>query len=180
MNKSLFRSTLSAHKLAFFLVAAAVTTATGAVLLTPGTGVSATSPTRASFVNPTDIKFKIQDGSKQIIHVPDAAETVMHKITIKPAVTNNGIVGSTGWHSHPGPVVVLIESGTMSFYDADDPTCTVRTYTAGQAFIDSGQGHAHIARNEGSVDLVLAATYFDVPPGGLFRLDAVNPETCSF
>ena len=176
MNRSFFRTTLSAHKLAFIIIAVAVTTATGAMLLTPGTGVSSTTPTRASFVEPTDIKFKVGDGKQEVIHVPNAAQTVMHKITIKPAVDNGGIPGSTGWHSHPGPVVVLIESGVMTFYDDD---CSVRTYTAGQAFIDSGQGHAHAARNEGGVDLVLAATYFDVPVGGAFRNDvSPAPAAC--
>ena len=175
MNRSVFRTTLSAPKLAFFIIAAAVT-ATGAIFLTPGTGVSSTTATRASFVDPTDIKIKVGLNTKEVIHVPNAAQTVMHKITIKPAIDNGGIPGSTGWHSHPGPVVVLIESGVMTFYDDD---CSVRTYTAGQAFVDSGQGHVHIARNEGNVDLVLAATYFDVPVGGAFRIDVdPAPATC--
>ena len=89
--------------------------------------------------------------------------------------------GSTGWHSHPGPVVVLIKSGALTFYDNEDPSCTGRTYVAGQAFIDSGQGHVHIARNEStSQNLELWATYFDVPPGGAFRIDVSNPGICSF
>lgn len=176
MNKLNFRTIVSAHKLAFFIIAAAVTTTAGAVFLTPGTGVSSTTPTRASFVETTDIKLKVGNGRQEVIHAPNAAQTVMHKITIKPAVDNGGIPGSTGWHSHPGPVVVLVESGAMTFYDDD---CTVRTYTAGQAFIDRGQGHAHIARNEGTVDLVLAAAYFDVPVSGAFRNDvSPAPAVC--
>lgn len=181
MHKSYFRSTLSAHKLTFFLIVAlAVTTVAGAVLLTPGSGVSATPAVIGTFVDPTGVKFKIKGGSQEVINVNDAANTVMHEISIQPASNNGGLPGHTGWHSHPGPVVVLIKSGTMSFYDGDDPTCTVRTYTAGQAFIDSGQGHVHIARNEGSVPLVLAATYFDVPAasGSPWRINADNPENC--
>ena len=181
MNKSFFRTTLSAHKLAFFIIAAAVTTAAGAVLLTPGSGVTSAVVARASFVDSTDIKFKVKDGSEEVIHVSDAQQTVVQQITIKSAVNNGGVVGTTGWHSHPGPVVVLITAGEMSFYDGDDPTCTVRTYTAGQAFVDSGQGHVHIARNEGSVNLELWATYFDVPPGGAFRNDVTPaPGNCGF
>lgn len=72
----------------------------------------------------------------------------------------------------------------MSFYDSDDPTCTARIYSAGQAFVDSGQGHVHIARNEGSVPLELYVTYFDVTPGvpapDAFRIDVPNPGNCSF
>ncbi len=93
----------------------------------------------------------------------------MQQIVIAPG-------GNTGWHSHPGPVVVLIKSGQMSFYEED---CTLRTYSAGQSFIDKGQGHVHIARNESqSENLELWATYFDVPPGGAFRIDAPNPGNC--
>lgn len=167
------RTVMSGKMFAGFAVALVATVAVlgGTGMLTPGTGVSATSPTRASFVEATDIKIKVGDGKQQVMHVPNAAQTVMHKITIKSAIDNGGIPGSTGWHSHPGPVVVLIESGEMTFYDDD---CSMRRYTAGQAFIDSGQGHAHVARNEGNVDLVLAATYFDVPVNGAFRLD-VDP-----
>ncbi len=144
---------------------------------TPPMGiVSGTVFARAGFVDPPDIKFK----SLSLIQVNDARETVIQQIIISPG-------GHTGWHSHPGPVVVLIKAGTMSFYDSEDPTCTVRTYSAGQAFVDSGQGHVHIARNEGIVNLELWATYFDVPPvdpsvpgSGAFRIDAPNPGNCTF
>lgn len=187
MNELKCRSIVSAHKLVFLILAAAVTTSAGVLLLTAGSGVTSTTPARASFVDPTDIKFKVKGGPEDVIHVPEAADTVMHQITIQPAVNNGGVIGHTGWHSHPGPVVVLVTAGEMSFYDGDDPTCTVRTYTAGQAFIDSGQGHVHIARNEGTVPLVLSATYFDVPPPppppasqNNFRIDAPAPGNCPF
>ena len=142
---------------------------------TPGSGVvSAPVHARASFVDPTGVKFTIKGPNQKVIQVNNAQENVIQQIVIAPG-------GHTGWHSHPGPVVVLIKSGQMSFYDADDPTCAVRTYTAGQAFIDAGQGHVHIARNESATEnLELWATYFDVPPGGAFRIDAPNPGTCSF
>ena len=146
---------------------------TVAVATPPSGIVSATVFARASFADPTDLKFKIKAGSRQVIQVNNAQETVVQQIIMAPG-------GTTGWHSHPGPVVVLIKSGQMSFYDSEDPTCTVRTYSAGQSFVDSGQGHVHIARNEGSVNLELWATYFDVPPGGAFRIDAANPGNCSF
>jgi quercetin dioxygenase-like cupin family protein len=140
---------------------------------TSGSGViSGTVFARASFADPTDIKFKVKAGSQEVAHINNAQETVVQQIIIAPG-------GSTGWHSHPGPVVVLIRSGQMSFYDSEDPTCTVRTYSAGQAFVDRGQGHVHIARNEGSINLEIWATYFDVPPGGAFRTDTPNPGNCS-
>ena len=147
-------------------------TLTGVALATPPSGVlSGTVVARASFVDPVDIKFKVDDGSSEVIHVTGAGETVMQEIVLAPN-------GSTGWHSHPGPVVVLIKSGTMTFYDH---TCVLRTYTQGQAFVDSGQGHVHIAKNlDQTQNLTLWATYFDVPAGGAFRINADDPGTCSF
>ena len=140
---------------------------------TPSSGIkSGTVFARATFADPTDVELAVTQGEKKVVAVTDARETVTQEIVIAPG-------GTTGWHGHPGPVVVLIKSGQMSFYDSEDPTCSVRTYSTGESFVDRGQGHAHIANNEGSVDLVLWATYFDVPAGGAFRIDAPNPGGCS-
>lgn len=185
------KATMIKRRLAFLVIVAAVSTVlTGATLATPPSGIlSGTVWARASFVDPVDIKFKVQGerqadsagikskvrGERQeVIHVPDAQDTVIQQIVIGPG-------GSTGWHSHPGPVVVLVKAGELTLYSSEDPTCTGRTYTAGQAFVDSGQGHVHIARNLSlSQNTELWATYFDVPPGGAFRLDAADPGTCGF
>ena len=158
-----------------FVGVLAVSAIAFAAVLTPGSGIILRNDfVRAGFVNRTDLQFTIRGLTDEVINVNNARETVMQQIVIAPG-------GNTGWHSHPGPVVVLIKSGQMSFYNSDDPACTARTYTAGQAFIDSGQGHVHIARNESqSENLELWATYFDVPPGGAFRIDAPNPGNCSF
>ena len=171
------------------IVGAASAALGGAALATPSSGiVSSMVWARAAFVDPVDIKFKVQGehqtdsgnnksksqgGRQEVIRVPDAQDTVIQQIVIGPG-------GYTGWHSHPGPAVVLIKAGELTLYSSDDPTCTGRTYTAGQAFVDSGQGHVHIARNLGSNNTELWVTYFDVPPGQPFRLDAPNPGTCGF
>lgn len=161
------------RQLALAAIVAMISCAAVAAALTPGNLASGVVLARASFADPTDLKFKIKGQGQEVIHVNNAAETVMQKIVILPG-------GHTGWHSHPGPVVVLVAAGEMSFYDSEDPTCTVRTYSAGQAFVDSGQGHVHIARNEGSVPLELFATYFDVPVGGSFRINADSTGNCGF
>jgi len=156
-------------------VAGLVTALVRTALATPPSNiVSGTVLARASFVAPTDIMFKIKDGREEVIHVPEAQETVMQQIIIGP-------LGSTGWHSHPGPAVVLIKSGELTVYSSDDPTCTGRTYSAGQAFIEHGQGLVQFAGNlSPSQNVEVWVTYFDVPPGGPFRLDAANPGNCGF
>jgi quercetin dioxygenase-like cupin family protein len=155
-------------------VAAALTLLAGAALATPSSNiVSATVVARASFVDPVDLKFKIKEKRQEVLHAPELLETVMQQIIIGPG-------GTTGWHSHPGPVVVLIKTGELTFYSSEDLTCTPRTYSAGQAFIDPGQGHVHLARNVTGQNVELWATYFDVPVGGAFRIDAPSPGNCGF
>ncbi|MFN2469436.1 MAG: cupin domain-containing protein [Gaiellaceae bacterium] len=89
--------------------------------------------------------------------------------------------GHTGWHTHPGPVVVTVKTGTLTFYDANDQECRPRPFNAGEAFVDRGGGHVHIARNEGTVPLEFWATYFvPGPAGSAFREDAPSPGNCPF
>ena len=134
--------------------------------------VSATVLARASFVDPVDIKFKIDSRNEEIVHVSGAQDTVMQQIIIGPG-------GHTGWHSHPGPAVAIIKAGALALYSSEDPTCTPRIYLPGQAFVDSGQGHVHLARNLSATENVeVWVTYFDVPAGASPRLDAANPGNC--
>ncbi|HKQ37979.1 MAG TPA: hypothetical protein VJ063_07870 [Verrucomicrobiae bacterium] len=156
-------------------VAALVTAVVRTAMATPGSNVvSSTVVARASFLQPTDIKFKIDDGSQEVIHAPQVQDTVMQQIIIGPG-------GSTGWHSHPGPAVAMIKAGALALFDSEDPTCTPHIYLAGQAFVDKGQGHGHMGRNLSPTDNVeIWVTYFDVPPGTSPRLDAANPGTCGF
>jgi Cupin domain len=88
--------------------------------------------------------------------------------------------GSTGWHSHPGPAFIVVAAGTLTLYDGDDPTCTPHTYGPNQGFLDPGFGHVHIARNEGTTEVVVYATYLNVPVGASPRIDAPAPGNCPF
>jgi quercetin dioxygenase-like cupin family protein len=86
--------------------------------------------------------------------------------------------GDTGWHSHPGPVFVLITAGTATAYDADDPTHTPTVFAAGTGFLD-GVDDTHIVRNEGDSDLELVA-FFLVPQGDSRRIDEPRPPGYPF
>jgi quercetin dioxygenase-like cupin family protein len=101
------------------------------------------------------------------------------------AVVNVAITagGSSGWHSHPGPVLVVVKTGTITFYRADNPGCAPDVYAAGSAFTEQG-GLVANATNKGAEDVVAVATFFApaAPPGtglGGLRIDAPKPENCS-
>ena len=128
---------------------------------------------RGGFAEATDIKIKSTlGGVGRIMNVKDSADVIVQNVTIAPGA-------QTGWHSHHGPVIVVVAAGTMTLYQADDPSCTGETYTVGEAFVDPGQGNVHNARNEGSVGVQLLATYFDVPPGVGPGISGANPGTCA-
>ena len=76
--------------------------------------------------------------------------------------------GNTGWHSHPGPVLVTVNSGIFRYQESD---CSFVDYSAGQTILDPGNGHVHIGRSVGTVDLNLSVTYL-IPPGVAPRIDA--------
>jgi quercetin dioxygenase-like cupin family protein len=84
--------------------------------------------------------------------------------------------GSFGWHSHPGPSLVIVKSGTATFYDADDPACAPHVVPAGSGFVDDGQD-THVVRNEGSVPLVTEVVSL-VPAGFARRIDEPAPANC--
>jgi len=84
--------------------------------------------------------------------------------------------GTFGWHSHPGPSLVIIKAGTATFYLADDPTCSPQVVPTGSGFVDQG-GDTHVVRNEGSVDLVTLVVSL-VPAGQERRIDQLAPDNC--
>src|SRR5438128_378064 len=98
----------------------------------------------------------------------------------RPSIRQNTIApgGTFGWHSHPGPSLVIVKSGTATFYMGDDPTCTPHVVTAGSGFVDGG-GDVHVVRNEGTVDLVTIVTSL-VPAGAARRIDVPDPGTSRF
>jgi hypothetical protein len=86
--------------------------------------------------------------------------------------------GSTGWHTHPGPVFINVLQGQVTFYEADDPACTPHVVSAGEGYVDTG--HGHLGRNETGqpardVSVILAPV--NLPFRG--ELPAPNPH-CGF
>jgi quercetin dioxygenase-like cupin family protein len=96
------------------------------------------------------------------------------------AVSENRVApgGDFGWHSHPGPSLVIVKSGTSTFYRGDDPHCTPKVYPAGSAYVDPG-GVVHIARNEGTEELVVIVTRLS-PAGVPPRNDEPKSDNCPF
>ena len=86
--------------------------------------------------------------------------------------------GSFGWHSHPGPSLVIVKAGALTLYRGDDPDCTPQVVAAGSGFVDEG-GDIHLVRNEGSIETVVYVTSL-VPRGAVRRIDEPSPGYCPF
>ena len=87
--------------------------------------------------------------------------------------------GTTGWHTHLGHTLIIVTAGTVTQYQAHDPTCTPAVYTAGMTFVDLGGDHVHIVRNEGAVQAQVIAIRL-IPAGQPGRIDSPDPGNCHF
>ena len=170
------------------VLVAVVAVATGALACRDTTTpkeFSLAAPTGPSFTTPVGFTSTLLGrGNLGTFHVQSKAagydvELKSHDNT-DIAVANVTITpgGHSGWHSHPGPVIVVVKTGTVTFYHGNDPTCTGTVHPAGTVFIEEG-GDVGIARNEGAVEVNNVVTFF-VPAGSPTRIDAANPGNCPF
>lgn len=80
---------------------------------------------------------------------------------------------SSGWHADLGPVLVAVQSGTITVYRPLDDGCSKTVYGPGEGFFESG-GDVDLVRNEGSEPAHLYATAV-VPVGGELEKPAESP-----
>lgn len=117
---------------------------------------------------PLDVNWRFGPENRVKLQTQGPVEIAAQRIVIQPG-------GTLGWHSHPGPTVVTILRGTMSFYHAEHCTMEIE-YAPGQSFSNMPD-EIHMARNEGEVELVVYASYFvpaGTPPVAL-RIDQPSP-----
>jgi quercetin dioxygenase-like cupin family protein len=85
--------------------------------------------------------------------------------------------GTTGWHTHAGPSVIIVKSGTVTNYRAEARRCAGVDYPAGSAFVDAGGNDIHELKNNTDQPVETVAIQFiphgqprktdlpEVPPG---------------
>ena len=122
---------------------------------------------RAAFVDPLTMTFRLkEEHATAVVKADDPSDALVTRIVLQPGA-------STGWHTHPGPVIVTVVSGAVTIIDGS--TCSSRVFVAGEAFIDLGQGHAHVGENHTGAETILYATFLDVPADGGPTIPAENP-----
>ena len=110
------------------------------------------------------------DRSHGTIPLRFGTDIAMAQITVDPG-------GSSGWHSHPGGAIVIVQAGTLTVYRSVGRKCKTTTYSAGQAFIER-PGEVDQVINTGTIPYVLFVTFPRVPQGDSPRTDELDPGTC--
>jgi Cupin domain len=149
------------RKLVVGLGAITVIAAAGATiaLANPGTSITTTilghRATLADSVQVNQDRVKFQ--------TKDSTDVLVQTITFQPG-------GTSGWHFHPGVVIVVVESGQLTTHDEN---CQNATYGPHESFVESGT-LPFMVSNEGATDAVVYATIV-VPTGSLFRIETAPP-----
>lgn len=126
----------------------------GSVLAThtPG-GVVITDIQRGTLATAVDSHNLGQGGVNVKTRGP--VDVVTAEITFPPGV-------SAGWHTHPGPVFVVIRTGTFTVWDEH---CMKTTYPAGSVLFEPGPKHSMLVKNESATVAVTTYATFIVPVG---------------
>lgn len=149
----------------------------GGLMATPSVGSTSTLLGRANFAGAPRRFFPFFSVSRNSSdwHVLVTARPNLD-MAVQDIVFAPGAV--SGWHQHPGPVFILVKSGTMTFYEAGDRHCTPIVRTAGQGYLDDGLGH--IARNETALPAENIVVYL-APEAAALRIDIPTaPGNCPF
>jgi quercetin dioxygenase-like cupin family protein len=144
------------------IVVAGAAAATTVALANPGNSVTTILGHRATLTDSVEVN---QDRIK--FQTKDPVDLITQKVTFGPHATS-------GWHYHPGVVLVVVESGQVTTHDA---YCNTKTYGAGQAFVESGTDPFMVSNEDDTVPAVDVATIAS-PAGGPFRIET-DPPPCA-
>ncbi|WP_336344801.1 cupin domain-containing protein [Halalkalicoccus ordinarius] len=87
-----------------------------------------------------------------VVELDDASTVIVAEVTWTEG-------GTSGWHRHPGVVIVNVVEGEIEVTWEHD--CVPRTYSAGESFFDPGE--IHIADSDDGA--VAYATFLGIPDG---------------
>jgi quercetin dioxygenase-like cupin family protein len=141
----------------------------GGALATPSSPLTVETA-RGELDRPLDVNMSFDSPGKTRVKIKTKGriELATQRVVALPGDT-------FGWHSHPGPTVVVVLKGTLTLYHDEDCTHGIE-YGPGTAFHQTPD-EIHLAKNEGEEELVIFASYFVpkmTPPIGL-RIDKPSP-----
>jgi quercetin dioxygenase-like cupin family protein len=116
----------------------AAVTLTYAVL--PPTSVPPATVPYGTLAGKTSVNVLSVDAFTRAINQDHGTNAVLQHVRFAPTQ-------STGWHTHPGPNIILVGAGLLTL---TDQFCNVTTYGPGQAFATGLDVHLAVAGPDGS------------------------------
>lgn len=136
-------------------------------------------------------EFRVQDETTDLeLAARRATDVAVVRATLDPD-------GSTGWHGHPGPSIVVVKTGTVTMLEADgdDPhgdhrhgdrddaqergdhrRCSTKVFGPGSAFVHPEHVHNFVNRTDAVTEFYVV---YLVPAGAAPLLnDATAPARC--
>ena len=153
------------HVLTAIAVAAVIGGGAGVAIGSPGSGVTSTTLVTANFddrvqMNSDEVKFQTKDPTD---------------VRIQRLVFGAGAY--SGWHHHPGIILVSVESGTVTLWDSD---CNSETYGPGlpngAVFAEGGDDAVQATSTNGATAYVTYVAPSADPP--VFRIED-DPPPCA-
>jgi hypothetical protein len=147
------------------LAAIVAPAAVGVALATPPSGLTSQLLARGAAA-----EFQIHEKSMRLrMDAKRPTDVALVRATLEPG-------GSTGWHGHPGPSIVVVKSGIVTMYEPahdeeedeadrarhDRQGCAVQTFGPGQAFVHPASVHNFVNSGQDVAEFYVA---YLVPAG---------------
>ena|ERR1051325_4332823 len=147
------------------LAATVITLGIGTTLtyaLLPSTSVPPAAVPIGTLAGGTSLNVMSVDAFTRAINQAHGSNAVLQHLHFAPGQ-------STGWHTHPGPNIVMIVAGSFTLLDEH---CIETQYGPGQGFATGLDLHEAIAGSEGADFYSL---YFLPGDASVLRTDAIAP-----
>jgi quercetin dioxygenase-like cupin family protein len=131
---------------------------------TPATGV-VSNVILAQGTPTAPLREKIRVGDNWGVTLEDHGQSEFY---VQDLVVGPG--GRTGWHSHPGLLLITIKEGSITWYGKD---CEKRSYSAGESFTEAADPHNVLNPGSGNAQLFIA---YIVKKGEPRRIEASQPK----
>ncbi len=147
------------------LAVAVVGTLTAVALASPGSGTTSTTLVTADFAQTVHM-----NSDRVKLETKDATDVRVQRIDFAPG-------GYSGWHHHPGLIVVAVQSGAVTLMDSE---CNSVTYGPGlpdgAAFVEGGDSPVQASSATGATVYVTYVAPDANPP--VFRIED-DPPPCA-
>jgi quercetin dioxygenase-like cupin family protein len=136
----------------------------------PARDVAPSSVPLGNLAGQTSVDVLSVDAFTRAINQAQGTNAVLQRTHFTPGQ-------STGWHTHPGPNLVLVVGGSITLTDEH---CNVTTYVDGQGFATGLKVHLAVAGPQGGDFYALYflpadATVLRTPPAG----ESATPPVCA-